>query len=124
MKVTKTLLAKVVGSCILIVEEIYTVLADIEATLNSRPLIPLEASLIDGVSVLTSGHFLIGRPLRVLPEKVTWNSSLTSLRSWNLCQRLSMEVWDRWSQEYIHLLQRHAKWKDPSRNVKMAKTSK
>ena len=55
--VLKTLLAKVVGSCILIVEEIYTVLADIEATMNSRPLITPEASPIDRVSVLTPGHY-------------------------------------------------------------------
>ena len=58
VKVMKTLLAKVVGSCILIVEEIYTALADIEATMNSRPLIPLEASPIDRVSVLNSRAFL------------------------------------------------------------------
>ena len=76
MQVTKTLLAKGIGSCILTVEEIYIVLADrsyheLQTSYSSRSL-----SYRDGVLVLIPGHFLISRPLRALPEKVIWNSSL------------------------------------------------
>ena len=42
-------------------EEFTTVLAQIEACLNSRPLSPLPCD-DDGVEALTPGHFLIGRP--------------------------------------------------------------
>ena len=98
-------LYKVVGHHRLTQEELLTILADIEATMNSRPLVPVDSSATDGVSVLTPGHFLIGRPLRALPEKKSTDASLTPLRRWNLCQRLSAEFWERWSKEYLQILQ-------------------
>ena len=107
----KTLLLKSVGVQRLTSEELYTVLAEVEATLNSRPLVPLDSAPTDGVQALTPGHFLVGRPLRALPEKTDQTSSISSLRHWNLCQRLSAEFWSRWSKEYIHLLHRHHKWR-------------
>ena len=107
----KTLLLKSVGVQRLTSEEFYTVLAEVEATLNSRPLVPLDSTPTDGVQALTPGHFLVGRPLRALPEKTDQTSSISSLRRWNLCQRLSAEFWSRWSKEYIHLLHRHHKWR-------------
>ena len=48
-------------------EELTTVLNQVEACLNSRPLVSLPCSE-DGIDVLTPGHFLIGRPLEALPD--------------------------------------------------------
>ena len=47
-------------------EEYTTVLTQVEACLNSRPLAALPCNN-DGCDALTPGHFLIGRPLEVLP---------------------------------------------------------
>ncbi|KAF2901467.1 hypothetical protein ILUMI_04721 [Ignelater luminosus] len=46
-----------------------TTLAQAEACLNSRPLIPLtsETDLLH-ISVLTPAHFLVGEPLTAIPE--------------------------------------------------------
>ena len=63
MKSAKILLRKILGTQTLTVEEYASVLSDVEATLNSRPLCVLNSLPEDGMEVLTPGHFLIGQPL-------------------------------------------------------------
>ena len=113
----KTLLMKSIGVQRLMTEEFYSILADVEATLNSRPLVPMDSAPTDGVQALTPGYFLIGRPLRALPEQTGLEKNVSAMKRWNLCQRLSAEFWIRWSREYLHLLHRYYKWKHPKRSV-------
>ena len=56
---------KVAGNVKLNFEELMMVLAQIEACMNYRPLIPL-ADAKDNLEVLIPGHFFIGRPLEAL----------------------------------------------------------
>lgn len=49
------------------IEEMTTILCQIEAVLNSRPLCPLHDN-IDDLDPLTSGHFLVGGPLIAIPQ--------------------------------------------------------
>ena len=66
VKSLKKHLKVVVGETQLTFKELTTLLAQIEACLNSRPFTPLpEAS--DRVDALMPGHFLIGRPTVPLP---------------------------------------------------------
>ena len=65
-----------------------TVLAQVEACLNSRPLGTLRHNDDDGIEVLTPGHFFIGRPLQALPDHPHSSQSLGLLRRWYLCQGL------------------------------------
>ena len=67
MKSFKTHLKRIVGSMKLTFEEMTTILSQIEAVLNSRPLSPLLFD-DDGIEALTAGQFLIGRPLNSLPD--------------------------------------------------------
>lgn len=62
----KAHLKRIVGDVKLTFEELSTVLTQIEACLNSRPLIPSPSE--DGIEPLTPGHLLIGRPLESLPD--------------------------------------------------------
>ena len=100
-------------------EEMYTILTEVEAILNSRPLVPLDSAPIDGAQVLTPGHFLVGRSLKALPQTIDTTTKITSLRRWNLCKRLAQDLWEKWSQDYLQLLQKFQRWKYPKRSVQV-----
>ncbi|XP_018368315.1 PREDICTED: uncharacterized protein LOC108764526 [Trachymyrmex cornetzi] len=68
IKSAKTHMHKVIGPTTLTFEELYTVLTQIEACMNSRPLTVMSQDIND-LNVLTSGHFIIGEPLTAIPER-------------------------------------------------------
>ncbi|XP_045446386.1 uncharacterized protein LOC123654528 [Melitaea cinxia] len=108
IKSTKFHLKRVVGNSTLTYEEMATVLSQIEACLNSRPLSRVEDQ--GEVVVLTPGHFLVGEPLIVVPDANYESSNMYTLRRWQFHQRMMQDFWRRWSQDYLHqFLQRH-KW--------------
>ena len=116
----KTILHKRVGTRVLFVEEFYSILADVEAVLNSLPLVPMDGAQTDGVQVLTPGHFLVGRPLTALPSPNLSNCKMSTLRiRWNLCQCHTADIWEKWSRDYIQQLQRYSKWAHPQRTVRV-----
>ena len=96
-------------------EEFSTILTQVEACLNSRPLVPASPD-DDGLDILTPGHFLIGKPLESLPDPAFSYRDLSLLRRWHLCQSLVRHFWKRWSSEYLSTLRQFAKWHHPTRN--------
>ncbi|XP_024940200.1 uncharacterized protein LOC112494270 [Cephus cinctus] len=67
VKSVKHHLRRVIGEQTLTYEEMATLLTQIEAVLNSRPLCPLTDDP-DDLTALTPGHFLIGNALAIIPE--------------------------------------------------------
>ncbi|XP_073841866.1 uncharacterized protein [Musca autumnalis] len=68
VKQAKFLLLRAVGKVLLTQEEMVTMLAEVEAVLNSRPIAPLSPDPND-VEALTPGHLLVGAGLRSLPPE-------------------------------------------------------
>lgn len=117
VKSAKKHLRHTIGDSKLTFEELTTVFAQVEACLNSRPLISNVSADEDGIEVLTPGHFLIGQPLTALPDSSFECQSISILRRWQLCQNLVRKFWKRWSSEYLPILNRHNKWRHPSRSL-------
>ena len=116
VKSMKTHLWRVIGETKLNFEEFATVLTQIEACLNSRPLGPLPCEG-DTIEPLTPGHFLVGRPLEALPDPSTSYRSVSLLKRWYLCQHLVRHFWKRWTTEYIDIIRRFVKCHNPSWNL-------
>ena len=117
VKSMKTHLKRIMGSVRFTYEELTTVLAQVEACLNSRPLAPMWLPDDDAIEVLTPGHFLIGQPLCALPDPAVSFRSTSLLRRWHLCQNVTRHFWQRWSSEYLVTLNKFNKWHHPSRNL-------
>ncbi|XP_043259317.1 uncharacterized protein LOC122401315 [Colletes gigas] len=110
VKSAKRPLTRVVGETRQTFEELATVLAQIEACLNSRPLCPVSTDPTD-LNPLTPGHFLTGSPLMDLPYPDVTDVKPTRLSRFQLLQAMSQHFWKRWQLEYLHQLQQRHKWK-------------
>ncbi|GFY07512.1 integrase catalytic domain-containing protein [Trichonephila clavipes] len=76
-------------------EELTTLMAQIEAVLNSRPLSPLSSDPND-LNPLTPGHFLTNCAISSFPEPYTASDSLSYHSRWKLIQCLRDKFWNRW----------------------------
>ncbi|KMQ84241.1 hypothetical protein RF55_18125 [Lasius niger] len=92
-----------------------TLLAQVEACLNSRPLQALTDDP-DDISALTLGHFLVGAPLLAVLEPSLTQKAETTLSRWQHIQRMRDHFWQRWSHEYILALTPLPKWQKGERN--------
>ena len=110
---------RIMGTTPLSFEELTTVLCQVEACLNSRPLLPMTSHNQDGLQSLTAGHFLLfNQPSSLQPDpRIPDNTSL--LRKWNLCQAIVSQFWRRWTVEYLHSLQSRAKWQHEKPNLQV-----
>lgn len=102
----------------LTLEELTTILCQIEACLNSRPLCPISTDP-ESLEILTPGHFLTGGPLLLVPECDLGRQHINRLTRWQLVQRIQQEFWTKWSSEYLARLQQRPKWKKQVDNVKI-----
>ena len=118
VKSMKTHLRRVITPDVkLTFEEMTTVIVQIEACLNSRPLIPVNFVNDCVTDILTPGHFLVGQSLTTLPDNPSSSISLTLKHRWHLCQNLTHHFWRRWSTDYLTTLNKFYKWSHPTRNV-------
>ncbi|XP_076284633.1 uncharacterized protein LOC143211095 [Lasioglossum baleicum] len=113
VKSTKFHMRRVIGESALTFEEYATLFAQIEASLNSRPICPLSDDPSD-LSALTPGHFLIGDALNVIPEPDLADTPRSRLSRWQLLRQLLDHFWSRWSREYVQRFHSASKWHSKS----------
>ncbi|XP_062714008.1 uncharacterized protein LOC134290819 [Aedes albopictus] len=108
VKQVKHHLTRIVGGYKLSYEELYTTLTQVEAVLNSRPLVPCSDDPNDYTAV-TPAHFLIGREMKAISEPSYLNLKQNTLSRWQLVQTIFQHFWRRWTSEYLPELQNRSK---------------
>ena len=111
----KVHLRHIISDVKLTFEELTTILTQVEAVLNSRPLVSMPCD-DHGIEPLTTGHFLISKSLESLPDPSISFRPVSLLRRWHLCQSLVQYFWKQWSKEYLSTLRRYTKWHHPTKN--------
>jgi len=109
VKSIKYHLRRTLGSHIATYEELCTLLSEIEACLNSRPL----CAQFDDPSnptYLSPGHFFIGEPLTQLPTIDYTNVKVNRLSWWQMYQQKLQQFCQKWSKDYLKSLQQRQRW--------------
>ena len=101
-RMLKRPLKAILGKALLTFQELQTVLTDIEAQINSRPITYIGDDVRDGMH-LTPAHLLIGRPLGQMPRISDQSESNLSLQKRFLYRR-------RWMKEYLLNLNVRKRW--------------
>ena len=102
-------LRKVLGRAFLNYTEMLTVLTDIEALINSRPLTYIGDDIRDG-RVITPALLAIGRDLESPPDNLPKKAEVSLSERYRYQQRLQNHFWSRWLQEYLPGLTVRQKW--------------
>ncbi|XP_018347285.1 PREDICTED: uncharacterized protein LOC108751546 [Trachymyrmex septentrionalis] len=118
VKVMKHHLKRVLGKSTPTYEELATLLCRIEASMNSRPLAPLNDD-IESLDVLTPAHFLIGGPLTALPMPPLLDTATNRLSRWQAIQQMLERFWRLWSQDYVKSCQHRSKWLVPTAPIQV-----
>lgn len=98
-------------------ECLQTLLCEVEAVINSRPLTKLSDD-VDDLEPLTPNQLLLLKGKPALPPGMFQKEDLYCKRRWRQVQYISDIFWKRWSREYLPLLQERQKWLEKKRNVK------
>ncbi|XP_062703569.1 uncharacterized protein LOC134286024 [Aedes albopictus] len=113
-------LLRVLGEATVSPEDFSTLLTQVEACLNSRPLTPLSDDPND-LEPLTPAHFLIGSSLQSIPEPDLGELPINRLDALQLTQRRLQDFWKRWRREYLCQLQARTKRWQPAVQVNVGK---
>lgn len=97
------------GDSHLTYEHFNTLLIQVEAILNSRPISPLSNDPND-LDPLTPGHFIIGDKLTALSEENVEHLPMNNIDKFQQIQRMTQSFWRRWHNDYLHTLQQRTKW--------------
>lgn len=109
---------RVIGDTRLTYEELSTVMSQIEACLNSRPLCPLTEDPED-LNALTPGHFLVGEALIAPPQSDLTQLNINHIKQFRLLTALQQHFWKRWHIEYLSRLQQRPKWTIKNKDIEV-----
>lgn len=107
VKVAKKHLHRQLGNSRLSFEDMSTVLCQIEASMNSRPLVPMSDDPND-FNALTPAHFLISTTMHAIPNLDVRQIPANRLDHYQKMQLLHQQFWYRWRTEYLREMQRES----------------
>lgn len=99
-------------------EVLVTLMAEISAIVNSRPLVPVSydseaPEVLTPAMLLTQKTDVDVQTIAQLDVKDLYRSQ------WKRVQHLADIFWKRWQQEYLHTLQSRRKWANDSKNLQV-----
>ena len=99
-------------------ESFRTLLKEVQAVVNSRPLALNDMASPDSTEPLTPNHLLTLKSNVLMPPLGAFQrEDLYLRRRWRKVQHLANVFWDRWRKEFLHTLQLRKKWIKPQRNM-------
>ena len=116
IRTTRKILSAILKQYVLTDEMLLTIMCEVEAIINGRPLTTMSGDPRD-MEPLTPKHLLLLRSGPVLPPGIFRREDVLSRRKWRQVQFLANQFWKRWTKEYLPLLQLRRKWHQPHRNV-------
>lgn len=97
-------------------ESLQTLMCEVEAIINDRPITTSSDDLND-LEALTPNHILLLKRQPLLPPGLFEKEDLYSRRRWKQIQYLANLFWRLWVHEYLPLLQERQKWTQASQNL-------
>ena len=97
-------------------EGIMTLMCEVEAILNARPLTKVSDDPRD-MNALTPNHLLLLKSNESFPPGVFKRNDQYSQRRWRQIQYMAEMFWKRWVKEYLPILQSRQKWHEVTRNI-------
>lgn len=112
-------LKRVIGNRLLTTDQLYTLVVQIEGSMNARPLFAASDDPSD-LNPITPAHLMIGRSTlqRPLSEDVSERPD-NRLTLWGLQQKMHQQFWCRWKEQYLMELQKRNKWYNVRKNLKV-----
>jgi transposase InsO family protein len=97
-------------------EGLMTLFCEVEAIVNDRPITRVSSESSDA-EALTPSQLLLLKPGPQYPGGLFSKEDVYSRRRWKQVQYLADSFWERWSKEYLVLLQERQKWFNPKKNI-------
>ena len=99
-------------------ENLHTLMCEIEAVLNNRPL-TRASDQPDDLEPLTPNHILTMKRVPNLPPGLFVETDNYGRRRWRQVQYMASLFWKRWCKEYLPILQERQRWWEVKRNLKI-----
>lgn len=98
-------------------EVLITLMAEVMAIINARPLVPITTDS-DTPTVLTPAMLLTQKAGAAPAPEGTFDIKDMYKKQWQHVQNLANAFWKRWRQEYLSILQVRKKWTHDKDNIK------
>lgn len=105
-------------SCRLDTSSLRTLLYEVMAMINSRPLTTIQTTKHSEPEPLTPNHLLTMKVAQSLPPPGAFEEAdVYSRKRWRRVQSLAQTFWSRWRHEFLSTLQSRSKWHTSQRNL-------
>ena len=100
-------------------EGLSTLMCEVEAIINSRPLTTETLNDSNSCVPLSPAQLLTQKYHVILPPPGSFDhADLYCRRRWKRIQQLANEFWSKWQKGYLNSLQKRQKWNSPTRNFR------